>query len=110
MKNNTSNANKLAITQGKGFGLSFDNGYTLSVQIGTMNYCDNYIGMGYPTQDESEQVVSTTCEMAIIDKNGDLIVWPDGSGESYDTVGGYIPIADLPKWIAYVSAIKAPSK
>ena len=103
MKNNTSKANKLAITQGKGFRLSFDNGYYLSVQIGQHNYCDNSL-------DESELLQSTTAEMAIIDKDGELIVWPEGSGESYDTVGAYIPIEDLPKWISYVSSLASPSK
>ncbi len=106
MKNNTSNASKLAITQGKGFHLSFDNGYSLSVQIGQYNYCDNYAA----SLDEGGLLQSTTFEAAIIDKDGELIVWPDGSGESYDTVGGYTPIADLPKWISYVSSLTSPSK
>jgi hypothetical protein len=106
MKNNNSNANNLAISQGKGFRLSFDNGYSLSVQIGTSNYCDNYAA----SLDEGELLQSTTFEAAILDKDGELIVWPEGSGESYDTVGGYIPIADLSKWISYVSDMKAPSK
>ena len=106
MKNNTSNANNLAITGGKGFRLSFDNGYSLSVQIGQFNYCDNYDS----SFDEYGLLQSTTFEAAIIDKDGELIVWPDGSGESHDTVGGYIPIPYLPKWISYVSSLTSPSK
>ena len=105
MKNSTSKANNLAITQGKGFRLSFDNGYSLSVQIGQHNYCDNYA----TSLDEYELLVSTTFEAAIIDKNGDLIVWPDYT-EDYQTVGEYIPVADLPKWISYVSSLISPSK
>jgi hypothetical protein len=31
----------LAITQGKGFQITFPNGWTASVQFGTGNYCDN---------------------------------------------------------------------
>tara|TARA_R110000824_G_scaffold270124_2_gene458588 strand:+ start:161 stop:502 length:342 start_codon:yes stop_codon:yes gene_type:complete len=113
MKNNTSNASKLAITQGKGFRLSFDNGYSLSVQIGQYNYCDNYEALGNDSEllhNITNPLASTTFEAAIIDKDGELIVWPDGSGESYDTVGGYTPIADLPKWISYVSSLTSPSK
>ena len=72
----------------------------------TNNYCDNYAA----SLDEGELLQSTTFEAAILDKDGELIVWPEGSGESYDTVGGYIPIADLSKWISYVSDMKAPSK
>ena len=113
MKNNTSNASKLAITQGKGFRLSSDNGYSLSVQIGQYNYCDNYEALGNDSEllhNINNPLASTTFEAAIIDKDGELIVWPDGSGESYDTVGGYIPIPYLPKWISYVSSLTSPSK
>ena len=31
----------LRITSGRGFQLKFANGWTASVQFGTMNYCDN---------------------------------------------------------------------
>ncbi len=31
-----------AITQGKGFHMTFANGNTISVQFGPANYCDNY--------------------------------------------------------------------
>lgn len=30
------------ITRGKGFHVSFPNGYTVSVQFGPGNYCDHY--------------------------------------------------------------------
>jgi len=103
MKNNTSKANNLTITQRKGLNLSFDNGYSLSVQIGPYNYCDN--SGKHNSLRERDNLKSTTAEMAIIDKDGFLIVWPDGSAEYGDTVGPYIPIADLPKWISYVSSL-----
>jgi hypothetical protein len=105
MKNNTSKANNLSITGGKGFRLSFDNGYSLSVQIGQFGYCDNYDS----SFDEYGLLQSTTFEAAIIDKDGELIVWPDYT-EDYQTVGEYIPVADLPKWISYVSSLTSPSK
>jgi hypothetical protein len=95
-------ANSLAITQGQGFKLEFENGYSLSVQIGTFNYCDNFYD-DYKEADFSKTgfIQSTTCEMAII-KNGTLIIWPTHS-EDYQTVGEYIPVGDIPKWINYVS-------
>jgi len=107
MKNQTSKVNNLTITQRRGLHLSFDNGYSLSVQIGAYNYCDNS-GKTTPLR-ERDNLESTTAEMAII-FNGDLIPWPDGSGKSYDTVGGYIPVSDIPKWISYVSSLTSPSK
>ena len=113
MKNNTSKASKLAITQGKGFRLSFDNGYSLSVQIGQYNYCDNYSeGLGNDSEllhNITNPLASTTFEAAIIDKDGEHIVWPERS-EGSDTVGGWIPIEDLPKWISYVSKLQDNSK
>lgn len=30
------------ITSGKGFHITFDNGYTVSVQFGPYSYCDHY--------------------------------------------------------------------
>jgi len=32
---------RITITQGKGIHLTFDNGYTISIQFGSGNYCDN---------------------------------------------------------------------
>lgn len=33
----------LSITQGKGFQLTFKNGYTVSVQFGKFNYCEHHL-------------------------------------------------------------------
>lgn len=35
---------RIRITGGKGFGMSFDNGWAVSVQFGYGNYADNYDG------------------------------------------------------------------
>ena len=32
---------KFISTQNKGFGITFDNGFTISVQWGTENYCEH---------------------------------------------------------------------
>jgi len=70
-----------AITRGKGFHVSFENGWTVSVQFGGGNYCDNYDdGIGR----EVKSNPSTTAEVAILSPSGELIELPDG-----DTVLGW---------------------
>ena len=71
-----------AITRGKGFHIKFENGYTLSCQIGRGNYCQNYDEK--ITSDNRNIKPSLTAELAIICPNGDLFSFEDG-----DTVKGY---------------------
>lgn len=84
--------NKLAITSGKGLRLTFGNGYTLSIQIGEINYC-------HPEKTRTG-IESPDCEMAIIDPKGNFLPWPEAE---YDTVGGFIHTSEIPTWIEYVS-------
>lgn len=57
------------ITDNKGFQIKFENGWTVSVQWGKGNYCDNYDHNG----EYGEPVPpSTTAEVA---------AWPEGGGE-----------------------------
>ncbi len=50
---NSSNK-KLAICQNKGFHIRFDNGWTVSVQFGAGNYCDNYNSMDFDRKTGAE--------------------------------------------------------
>lgn len=60
------------ICDNKGFHVSFENGYTVSVQFGAGNYCDNY---DLSVMDYLGQRVppSFTAETALIAPNGDFV-------------------------------------
>ena len=74
------------ITDGKGFGLTFENGWTVSVQWGWGNYCDNfrrsdldyaYSRDGYATLDaKCGKEGSHTAECAVIDPAGVMVHLP----------------------------------
>lgn len=58
------------ITDAKGFHITYDNGYTISVQFGYYNYCTNY-----NRRDETHEhgVESITAEVAIWNHHHDFI-------------------------------------
>ena len=67
------------ITGKKGFHIKFENGYTVSVQFGPGNYCDNYeLNIGYDDEKAGKEG-SGDAECAVL-KDGELIdmpVWGD---------------------------------
>ena len=77
------------ITSHKGMRVEFENGWSVSIQIGPSNYCDNHHAdlMAFydtATKPGGEYLKSTTAETAVIDPTGKLIARHDG-----DTVQGY---------------------
>ena len=55
-------------TQNKGFGMTFDNGFTISVQWGTMNYCERKNLMAkYKNEMEYDITESINAEIAVYD-------------------------------------------
>ena len=80
--------------ENKGLKLTFKNGITISIQIGTMNYCER---KSYPSKYRSEmdlsEVSSKDAEIAIWDKRGE---W-HSFGE--DTVKGWIESDEIAVWI-----------
>jgi len=86
---------RFSITDGKGFHLVFDNGLCLSVQFGNGNYCENY-GREDMSFDRLPFVLvqSSTCEIAVIDKNGNYITdkFIDCKG---DDVCGYVKFSQF---------------
>lgn len=59
-------------TMRKGFHMTFENGYTVSVQWGAGNYCDNH----FPDDCDftfSKDAASDTAEVAIWGENGEFI-------------------------------------
>ena len=84
--------------QNKGFTMTFQNGLTISVQFGTMNYCSRK-NLTAPIQSEMKMSVveSTTAEIAIWDEAG---TWFDFG---YDTVEGHCDTNEVARWIGIVS-------
>lgn len=87
------------ITRGKGFHITFENGYTVSVQFGSGNYGDNY-DASFDDYEGAGEKGSKTVECAVWASDGEMIEHPlfDGSN-----VGGYMPpskVLELLNWAA----------
>jgi hypothetical protein len=85
------------INDNKGFSITFDNGYTVSVQFGPGNYSSNYNlsmldNMGKP-------MTATLAETALIAPNGDFVSYKD------DDVQGYQSVADVLALLNYASKL-----
>lgn len=78
------------ITEGKGFHMTFANGYTVSVQWGTRNYCENQtVGL---FDADYYKVNREKAELGC--KNAEVAVWHEDTGfdrfeESSDDVIGW---------------------
>lgn len=60
----------IKITDGKGFHITFDNGWTVSVQFGPANYCGNYdMEISREGDKKAGEKGSQTAEIAAWDKN-----------------------------------------
>ena len=86
----------------KGFHITFENGWTVSVQFGPGNYCDNYdLQMGEDEIKAGKQG-SSTAECAIIDPKGNLFPYPDWGG---DTVSNRSTPKDVAKFIQWAAGL-----
>lgn len=99
---------KMAITEGKGFQITFDNGILVSVQFGSGNYCENYFKHLEPNwfygKERQERIWSSkNAEVAVWDTNKhDKWITADvcklaGFGDICDDVIGNIETDDLIK-------------
>ena len=94
----TNNAEGFRITSGKGFHITFPNGWSVSVQFGPYNYCANRInGLVDVNEFEGAQQKagedgSATAETAVWGPNGNLleVAWCNG-----DTVQGWQTPSDV---------------
>lgn len=82
-----------------GFHLTFDNGLTISVQIGYVNYCEtrsiNQFD-NYKNRDMDIPDCSSNAEIAIWDNQGN---WFDFGN---DTDKGWVPTEEVGQWIEKV--------
>ena len=70
-------------TQNKGFGMTFDNGFTISVQWGTGNYCEKKnLGADIDEEMKTKRWESRTAEIAVFKDTGIVPV-----GKSDDVIG-----------------------
>ena len=86
-------------TNNKGFQITFKNGMTISVQFGTMNYCDRK-NITAPIQGEMKMAIveSNTAEIAIWDSYGK---WFDFGS---DEVKGWVDADEVATWIILCTA------
>jgi hypothetical protein len=87
------------ITGGRGFHITFENGYTVSVQFGAGNYCEHYDG-DYERGKELAAAGSVNAEAAVWAKGGDMIQYGDWS----DTVGNRLSPADVLELLNWAAA------
>jgi hypothetical protein len=95
------------ITGGRGFHITFENGYTVSVQFGLGNYCDNYgdiFSIGVEDFSKVSEAMgkkgSKNAECAVWKRKGSLIEHPLFDN---DSVGGYMTpaqVLELLNWAA----------
>ena len=85
------------ITRGTGFQMTFENGWTISVQFGYANYCDNNRHPdGFDFGKNLDIVQSSDAEIAIWDSEGSWYTFEDG-----DTVKGYCSANEVATWIEF---------
>lgn len=67
------------ITRHRGFHITFENGWTASVQWGPGNYCDNYDVMDFDApRNASASWESSTAEVAAWPPSGDFVAFDSG--------------------------------
>ena len=93
---------KFVSTQNKGFGITFQNGFTISVQWGTENYCEHRnLDIDFedlPNPKEENRWESRNAEIAVFDKDGEMV----SVGER-DAVIGWLTPNEVAKAIEIVS-------
>jgi len=85
----------------RGFKIGFANGFGISVQFGTVNYCaaqGDHIGRSEAEQGEWLETNCPDAEIAIISPDGNFVPFKDGS----DVRGNTTPdsLAEIIAWVA----------
>ena len=85
------------ITGKKGFHLTFDNGWTVSVQFGPANYCDNYDRRIGNEEEACGSDGSHTAECAVWGGDGKMIDRP-GWGDAVSNRSTPAQVLELLNW------------
>ena len=81
-----------SINDNKGFSITFDNGYTVSVQFGPGNYGSNY----HASFDEyGKPQKATTVETALIGPNGGFVPYKDDDVQGYQNVNDVLELLNF---------------
>ncbi len=91
---------QFTICDGKGFQITFATGWTLSVQFGPGNYCDNFNMNTRFYRELPGRVTSENAEIAILNPQGELVDLGHG-----DQVAGYINVMDVLKYIPMIQLL-----
>lgn len=91
------------ITMGKGFQVTFENGYTVSVQFGPGNYCSNDMrGFSMEAMREAGERGSSTAETAFFGPDGNLL---KRNPDDADVVQGHQRTSDVLALMVYVASL-----
>lgn len=94
------------ITQGKGFQMTFENGFTISVQWGYGNYSSNRnYDHSYGEERKHECFSATTAEIAVWHKDGDRD-FLQIEGNCWGHVIGWLTTDEVATWITKVANAK----
>ena len=85
------------INDNKGFQITFDNGYTVSVQFGPGNYGSNRAETYLTTMNVPQS--AALAETALLAPNGDFVAYKD------DDVQGYQTASDVLELLNYASSL-----
>ena len=98
----------------KGFRMTFENGYSISVQWGVGNYCEKQMITNYEWNESTKHDFwsSNSAEIAVFNKEGSMIPITgytlenkDGTEDNYtDVVSGWLSTNQVAKVIAIVSS------
>jgi hypothetical protein len=94
------------ITGGKGFRITLQSGWAISVQFGMHNYCDNYILNTKIDRDVADDIDygdkgCANAEIAIIDPSGSLQQFSIPSGDTVKRYCSPEDVFDLIDWLRY---------
>lgn len=98
-------------TLNRGFQITFDNGYTISCQFGTGNYCSRRADSPSYHEFGQDIVASPDCEVAIWrEDDGNFITGEISAAAGVDVggdgmVAGYVKPEEVAKLIACISSL-----
>ena len=84
-------------TMNKGFMMQFENGFKISIQWGSANYCTRKGSGAWDESMKQDHWESATAEIAVYDKDGDMVEITDS-----DTVAGWLTTDDVAAAIVIV--------